>query len=78
MLILSSFILGFQKVIYFHVRQLEMPKDKKETSSALPVFFHCMAKNKDIALKFGLCVCCLYVDFQHIVRFFVTPKSKRL
>ena len=65
MSILFIFVSGFQKLIYIYVRQLEMPKIafQKVTSSPFPVFFfyHCTAKYKDIALKFGMCVVCVLV-----------------
>ena len=62
--ILSSFVSRYQKFDSFYVRQVLIAKFlrqkmhfKKLTSSPLPVFFyHCSAKNEDIALKFSLCV----------------------
>ena len=45
--ILSCFVAGFQKRHLFRVRRLERPKAafQKETSSLLPLFYHCTAKN---------------------------------
>ena len=49
------------KNVIFYVRQFKMPKIalKKVTSSTLPVFYHCTAKNKDVDLKFGMYVFCM-------------------
>ena len=53
-----------RNVIYFYVRQLEMPKIafKNVTLSRLPfhiIFYHFTALNRDIALKFGMYVVCM-------------------
>ena len=60
--ILSSFILGFQKCYLFlrtAIRNAENCISIIVTSSPSPVFYHCMAKNEDIALTFGMCVVCV-------------------
>ena len=60
-------------VIYFYVRQFEMPKIafQKVTSSHF-LFYHCTAKYKDIALKFGVLFVCSFTT--RIPFFFITPK----
>ena len=55
-----------KNVIYFCVRQLEMPKNafKKCDVITFTCFFfcHCSAKNKDISLKFYIRVVCMYLN----------------
>ena len=54
-----------KNVIYFCVRQLEIPKSvfrKCDVSTFTCFFGHCTAKNKDIALKFCMPVVCMYLD----------------
>ena len=52
-----------KNVIYFYVRQLEMPKIafQKSDVATFTFFNHCTVKNKDIALKFGRCVVCMQI-----------------
>ena len=54
-----------KNVIYFYVRQLEMPKiafQKCNVISFTWFFGHCSAKNKDFALKFFIRDVCMYLD----------------
>ena len=63
-----------KNVIYFCVRQLEMPKvafQKCDVITFTCCFGHCRAKNKDIALKFCLHVVCMYFD--HMYSGFLIP-----
>ena len=66
MLILCRFVSGFKKnVIYFYVRQLEMPKIAFQKCDVITFTWfsgHCTAKNKDIALKFCVRVFCKYPE----------------
>ena len=51
-------------VIYFYVRQLQIPKIAFQKSGVIAFtrfFGDCTAKNEDIALKFGMCVVCMKV-----------------
>ena len=51
-----------KNVIYFYVRQLEMPKiafQKSDVITFIWFFDHCTAKYKDIALKFCMYVVCM-------------------
>ena len=60
-----------KNVIYFYVRQLEMPKNAFQKYDAITFtwfFGHCTVKNKDISLKI-LHVCCLYESLSHIFLF---------
>ena len=53
-----------KNVIYFYVRQLKMSKiafRKTCRHHLYPFFDHCKAINEDTALKFGICVVCMYV-----------------
>ena len=61
-----------ENVIYFYIRQLEMPKIafKKWRHHLYLLFDHCTAKYKDIALKLIWYVCCLHVFLQHIFHLF--------
>ena len=48
-----------KNAIYFYVRLLEMPKIVSQKSDVITFtrfFYHCIAKNKDIAFKFGMCI----------------------
>ena len=54
-----------KNVIYFYVRQLEMPKNAFQKCDVITFtwfFGHCTGKNKDIALKFCMRVVCMYLD----------------
>ena len=54
-----------KNVIYFYVRQLEMPQNAFQKCDVITFTWflgHCTAKNKDIALKFCLHVVCMYLD----------------
>ena len=59
--ILCSFVSEFQKCYLFLRTTNSNVKNfiSKVTSSLLPVFYHCTAKNKDLALKFCMCVVCM-------------------
>ena len=53
-----------KNVIYFYVRQLEMPQNAFQKSDVIifTCFFgNCTAKNKDIALKFCMLVICMHL-----------------
>ena len=66
----------FKNVIYFCVQQLKIPKIafRKCDIIAFTCFFHCTVKNKDIALKFRVCVVCMYFDHIAIFQFLITWK----
>ena len=52
------------KNVYFHVRQIEMPKtafQKSDVITFTQVFLPLHSKNKDIALEFGMCLVCMSV-----------------
>ena len=55
---LSSFVLGFQNVIDFHVRQLEIQKMlfKNDAIFFTCLFGHRAENNKDVALKVRMLV----------------------
>ena len=53
---------------FFYVRQLEMSKLAFVTYIWL--FDHCTDENRDIALKFGMCIVCRYIFLQHIPFFY--------
>ena len=62
MLILSSFVSGFQKCDLFLGTAIRNTKNciKKSDVITITVFFnHCTAKTEDIALKFAMCVACM-------------------
>ena len=63
-----------KNVIYFDVRQLEMPKITFPKSVVINsvFFYHCTAKNKDIASKFVMRR--LHVVLQHIFYYWINPK----
>ena len=64
-----------KRVIYFYVRQLEMPEIafQKVTSSPLPVSYQCMVKIK-ILLCYLVCVLfvCSFTTYGSV--FWITPK----
>ena len=71
---LRRFVSGFQNVIYFYVRQLEMPKIAFQKCDVITItcFLSLQAKNKDIALNFFMRVVCMYLD--HIYSVFYNLK----
>ena len=48
-----------KNVVCFYVRQSEMPKIAFQKVMSSHLLVDCAAKNKDIALKIGMCVVCL-------------------
>ena len=65
-----------KNVIYFYVRQLEVPKIAFQICDVITFtcfFGHCTGNNKDIALKLCMLVFCMY--FYHMYSAFL-DKSK--
>ena len=59
------FIYGKQECQNLHFKNM--------TSLLLPFFGHCTVKNKDIALKFGMHVVCMHLDYIYSA-FWITVK----
>ena len=61
-----------KNVVYFYLRQLEMPKISFQGCDVITFtwfFGQCTGKNKDIALKFCLRFVCMYLDHIYSVCF---------